>query len=106
MTRRRAERPSMRREVLAIYRRHVSLIAMLTPRTCIAARALTGLTQKQLAERAKLTWVTINKFEKGRSTPHRNNLLALQRELEAAGAAFIAPGDASLGGGHGVRLTG
>lgn len=54
--------------------------------------------QATLAKAAQVTRNVIINFEKGRSTPNRNNLAAIQQVLEAAGVKFID------GGSPGVRL--
>jgi predicted transcriptional regulator len=54
--------------------------------------------QAVLAKTAQVTRNVIINFEKGRSTPNRNNLAAIRRALEGAGVEFIN------GGSPGVRL--
>jgi transcriptional regulator with XRE-family HTH domain len=73
---------------------------MLTPEQSRAARGLVGWSQDKLATRAHLGPSTIRDFEKGRRVPTTNNLAAIKRALEAAGAVFIPEN----GGGPGVRL--
>jgi transcriptional regulator with XRE-family HTH domain len=65
-----------------------------------AARALVGLSQGELAERARVARQTVVDFERGARTPYPNNLSALRAALEAAGVEFIDEN----GGGAGVRL--
>jgi DNA-binding XRE family transcriptional regulator len=67
-----------------------------------AARALTGMTQKELAEATGLSEQTIKGMEirgTGRST--MENVQKVRKALEAAGVVFIAEN----GGGAGVRLA-
>ncbi len=62
---------------------------------CRAARGLLDMTQIELAAGASVSKNTIVDFEKGRSTPVKNNLAAIQRVLEEAGVEFTngdAPG--------------
>jgi transcriptional regulator with XRE-family HTH domain len=73
---------------------------MLTPKTCRAGRALAGLSQAELAEEANVGLSTVRSYELGTSEPRRNNLLAIERVLEAHGVIFIA---ADEHGGEGVR---
>lgn len=60
-----------------------------------------GWSQAQLAEAADVSRATIVDFERGVRVPHRSNLVAICKALEAAGIQFIAEN----GGGPGVRLS-
>ena len=68
---------------------------------CRAARGLLGWSQGYLAETACVGRNTVVDFERDRRLPRHNNLLAIQRALEAAGIVFIERN----GGGPGVRLS-
>jgi transcriptional regulator with XRE-family HTH domain len=70
------------------------------PEQCRAARALLGMSQETLAERAGVGIVTVNLFEVGKREPYARTLGALRAALESAGVAFITKN----GGGPGVRL--
>ena len=58
------------------------------------------MSRDKLAKAAGVAPRTLADFETGARTPLRNNLLAIQAALEAAGVEFINPN----GGGPGVRL--
>lgn len=60
-----------------------------------------GISQRQLAEVARVSRPTIVDFEREARVPHPNNLEAIRSALEAAGVEFIPEN----GGGPGVRLT-
>ncbi|WP_416797656.1 helix-turn-helix domain-containing protein [Ciceribacter azotifigens] len=71
-----------------------------------AARALLGIDQRQLAGLVGVSVPTIQRME---ASPHviRGNvdsLMRLLRALDDAGIALIDDGEASEGGGRGVRL--
>jgi transcriptional regulator with XRE-family HTH domain len=72
------------------------------PEQCRGARGLLDWTQTRLAGASNLGESTIRDFEKGRRIPSRNNLIAIQAALEAAGVQFIPEN----GGGAGIRLSG
>lgn len=62
-----------------------------------AARSGLSWGQKDLAKKANLSLSTIRDFERGRRTPHANNIIAIRSALEAAGITFteseeIGPG--------------
>ncbi len=65
-----------------------------------AARALLAWSQRDLAARAQVATSTVADFERGHRTPVPNNLEAIRKALEGAGATFMpggaVAGDASL----------
>ncbi len=72
----------------------------MSPAQCRAARALLDLSQKQLADAARVGVVTVRQFEKSAAVPRHSTLDVIRRALEAAGVIFV---DAN-GHGAGVRL--
>lgn len=70
----------------------------ITGRQLAAARALAGLEQSELAERASISAPTLRRMEASRESavPMSNNVAAVVRALEAAGIEFI--------NGTGVKL--
>lgn len=60
-------------------------VFMLAPEQSRAARGWLDWSQEQLAERANVSLSTVRDFEKGRRTPIRNNLEAIQKALEGEG---------------------
>jgi len=73
----------------------------MNPSQCRAARALLGLSQRQLASGASLGESSVRDFEAERRIPSHPVLVTIRTTLEAAGAVFI---DADENGGPGVRL--
>lgn len=67
---------------------------------CRGARAMLGMSQRDLAEAAEVAPRTLADFETGTRQPHPRTLAAIQTALEAAGVEFIPEN----GGGAGVRL--
>ncbi len=78
---------------------------MLTAAQVRAARALLDWSQRQLAEKSKLSVPTIKRME-GAMGPERSteaNVAAVRRALESAGVVFIEA-SANKEDGAGVRL--
>jgi len=72
----------------------------MTPEQCKAARAMTGLSQDQLATESDVAVSTIIPFEQKQRVPYASTVDKLRAALEAAGVEFISEN----GGGPGVRL--
>lgn len=72
----------------------------MTPGQCRAARALVGLEQGEIADRAGIARATLIDFEKGQRTPRSATVAAIRAALETAGVVFL---DAN-GNGPGVAL--
>ena len=72
----------------------------MTPGTCRAARALLGISQIDLAERADIAVQTLRNFEGEQSVPSHNTWLKIKRTLEKAGIQFLEDDN----GGPGLRL--
>ena len=64
----------------------------MSPEQVRAARSWLAWTQAELASRAKVGLSTIKDYEGGNRTPIQNNLVAIQRALEASGIQFIPDG--------------
>jgi predicted nucleotidyltransferase len=64
----------------------------ITPELCRAARALAGISQEELARRARVARPTVADFERSARRPHRANLAAIRAALESAGVAFLRDG--------------
>ena len=79
---------------------------MITAAQLRAARALTGLDQKRLAELSGLSVPTIQRMEASDGTIRGNvdSLMKLVQALSAAGIELIGEGAVSPSGGRGVRL--
>ncbi len=67
-----------------------------------AARALLKWSAQDLAEKAKLSWATLQRMESTDDVPSSNvlNLMRIKSTLESAGVEFI---NSDSGGGPGVR---
>ena len=79
---------------------------MITAAQMRAARALAGIDQRTLAERAGVSLPTIQRMEASEGTV-RGVVESLTRVVEAlgrAGVELIGEGQPSTGGGRGVRL--
>ncbi len=80
---------------------------MITSAQMRAARALLGVDQRVLAERAGLSLPTIQRMEASDGVVRGNtdSLVKVVEALEAAGIELIGDGMTSSDGGRGVRLT-
>ncbi len=81
---------------------------MITARQMRAARALAGLDQRALAKACRLSLPTIQRMEGSDGVVRGNveSLMKLIAALERAGIELLGEGQASEGGGRGVRLRG
>jgi transcriptional regulator with XRE-family HTH domain len=70
---------------------------MISPEQSRAARGWLEWRQEDLAARANTSLSTVRDFEKGRRTPIKNNLEAMQLSFEAAGISFLFDGETPLG---------
>ncbi|KWV57227.1 XRE family transcriptional regulator [Rhizobium altiplani] len=79
---------------------------MITAAQMRAARALLGIDQRQLAERAGISVPTVQRMEASVGVVRGNveSLMRLLAALESAGIELINEGAASKDGGRGVRL--
>lgn len=79
---------------------------MITAGQLRAARALLGIDQRRLAELSGLSLPTIQRMEASDGMVRGNvdSLMKLVGALQTAGIELIGDGDASTGGGRGVRL--
>jgi transcriptional regulator with XRE-family HTH domain len=79
---------------------------MITATQMRAARALLGMDQRQLAERAGLSLPTIQRMEASEGVVRGNveSLMKLVDALAANGIELIGEGATSSTGGRGVRL--
>ena len=79
---------------------------MMTAAQLRAARALTGLDQRRLAELAGLSVPTIQRMEASEGVIRGNvdSLMKLVEALNAIGIELIGEGAVSQTGGRGVRL--
>jgi transcriptional regulator with XRE-family HTH domain len=79
---------------------------MITSAQMKAARALLGIDQRELAQRARLSLPTIQRMEASNGVVRGNvdSLMKLVDALAADGIELIGEGAASSSGGRGVRL--
>ena len=79
---------------------------MITASQLRAARALLGLDQRQLAERAGVSLPTIQRMEASDGVVRGviDTLMKVVGALEAGGIELIGDNQPSSGGGRGVRL--
>lgn len=79
---------------------------MITSAQMKAARALAGIDQKTLAERAGVSLPTIQRMEASGGVVRGviDTLVKVIKALEESGVVLVADGQQSDGGGRGVRL--
>ena len=82
------------------------MLSMITAGQLRASRALLGIDQRRLAERAGLSLPTIQRMEASDGVIRGNveSLMKLIAALDAAGLELIAEGAVSGQGGRGIRL--
>jgi transcriptional regulator with XRE-family HTH domain len=81
-------------------------LSMITSAQMKAARALLGIDQREMAQRARLSLPTIQRMEASNGVVRGNvdSLMKLVDALAADGIELIGEGAASSSGGRGVRL--
>jgi transcriptional regulator with XRE-family HTH domain len=81
-------------------------LPMITSAQMKAARALLGIDQREMAQRARLSLPTIQRMEASNGVVRGNvdSLMKLVDALAADGIELIGEGAASSSGGRGVRL--
>jgi predicted transcriptional regulator len=79
---------------------------MITSAQMKAARALAGIDQKTLADRAGVSLPTIQRMEASGGVVRGviDTLVKVIEALDASGVVLVNDGQASEGGGRGVRL--
>jgi predicted transcriptional regulator len=77
---------------------------MITPEQIRAGRALLGITQAELADKAGISTTGLNNIERGNADPKASTLRAIEASLTEAGIVFLSDGQ-SIDGGPGVRLA-
>jgi transcriptional regulator with XRE-family HTH domain len=82
------------------------MLSMITAGQLRASRALLGIDQRRLAERAGLSLPTIQRMEASEGVIRGNvdSLMKLVGALDALGVDLITDNAASQSGGRGVRL--
>jgi transcriptional regulator with XRE-family HTH domain len=78
----------------------LTLMIIITPEQCRAARALLDWSQGRLAHMAGVGIVTVRQLEAGTHTPRKATLDVIKRALQLGGVEFIDEN----GAGPGVRL--
>ena len=74
---------------------------MLEPRQCRAARAILGWSRQRLSEEFGIPVPTLERYERGETSPYLKTVATLRRTLERAGVIFIDPDSEA---GPGIRL--
>lgn len=67
------------------------MVEIFSPGLCRAGRGLAGISQNELAKRARVGPSTVADFERGARRPVYHNLSAIVSALEEYGVVFMAP---------------
>jgi len=70
----------------------------MSPEQSRAARGWLGWSQDELAKQAHVALRTVASFERGEITPRYNNVVAMQRVIEAAGVRLVFGKDGTAAG--------
>lgn len=66
-------------------------VAVLSPASCRAARALLQLSERELAQLAQISMVTLRRFELGEGQPSEYAAKRIFAALEKEGILFVGP---------------